>query len=264
MTKPNAATKPYASRFPQTHKSAVIRAGQGATTERHLALSEICKLYWPPLYAVARSRGHSADKACDLTQGFFTKLVEKNYIATFDPDRGKFRNWLWGCFKHYLNNCWNKEPDSGGHTHVSLDGADAVDGERFEHAELANYRTAAALFQRDYTLALLRRAQDTLKEEWADKGRARQFDKLASFTTYESGERYKLIAEELKTSETAVKAEVCRLRERFFELIRIEVAKTVPRPEDVDAELMDLLMALTNEPSHPIEAGAHCTRRQQC
>lgn len=233
-------------RFATTRWSLVLTARQGFTTEAREALSSLCQLYWYPLYAFIRRKGHGTDEAHDLAQGFFTRLLEKNQFAVADPQRGRFRSWLLASLQHYLANEWDRTNTlkrGGGQVPLSLDAA-AAEGQY--QLELSHELTPERFFERRCALALLERVLATLRDECAHRGREQLFDKLKDTLVGEASESsYQQIAAELGSSPGAVKVAAHRLRRRYRELLREEIAQTVASPEDVEDELRMLLTALS-------------------
>ena len=225
----------------------VVRAASDPHSEPRArqALGALCEQYWFPLYTYARLRGHQPASAEDQVQGFFTLLLEGNGVAGADPERGRFRNYLLGAFKHHLAH--EREKDGalrrGGQTlHVSLDGASTEVRVGFEPRV---NETPEQAFERAWALALLDEARRRLRAEYLAADKAALFERLAVFIGGAGPEeRYRKIADELDLSEVAVKVAVHRLRRRFGELIRQEAAETVESRTEVEQELSALLAAL--------------------
>ena len=231
-------------RFATTRWSVVLAAGQRATSQSRKALGELCALYWPPLYAFARRQGLSAEEAQDLTQGFFTRLLEKDELSTLDPSRGRFRAWLLASLKHYLSNAWAHEraqKRGGGLVRVDFDA-----GEGPVHEEPDPGLTPERAFERRWALTLLEHVLSTLRNECAQEGKAALFEKLKGMLTGEDAEAYAGIGAELGMTAGAVRVAAHRLRRRYRDLLRAEIAQTVEHPEDVDDEIRFLFSALEN------------------
>jgi RNA polymerase sigma-70 factor (ECF subfamily) len=231
-------------RFASTHWSVVLAAGRQDSTESNEALATLCQVYWYPLYAYARRRLDSVDDARDLTQGFFTELMEKAYLQAVDPGRGKFRSFLVTAFKHYLS----KERDRaaaqkrGGNRVVALD---FQTGESRYLLEPANHATPESIFERRWALTLLDQALSQLRKEFAGAGKERLFDVLKETLTGDGHARpYAQLGVELDMSEQAVKVAVHRLRRRYREVLRAAIAETVADPTHVEGELRDLFIAV--------------------
>jgi RNA polymerase sigma-70 factor (ECF subfamily) len=234
-----------ARQFASTRWSLVVAAGQRDLPESAEALASLCRLYWYPLYAYARRRLPTPDDAQDLTQEFFARLLEKDYLRQADRRRGRFRSFLLTAFKHFLANEQeraNARKRGGGRRALPLD---FPDGERRYHREPGHEATAEALYERGWALRLLEQALTRLREEQAGAGKERLFSCLKETLTGADAPRpYADIAAELGTSVEAIKVAVHRLRRRYGELLRAEIAQTVTTAEEVEAELRDLFAAV--------------------
>ncbi len=232
-------------KFSTTRWSLVLAAGQGTPSEAHEALSTLCGLYWYPLYAFTRRQGREAEDARDSVQGFFTRLLEKNDLAAVDRQRGRFRSWLLASLKHYLVNEWNREraqKRGGGQTPISIDGATA---EGLYSLELSHDLTPERLYERRWALTLLEHVLASLAAECARLGKQPLFESLRGTLAGDTGQRsYPELARELGMSPGAVKVAAHRLRGRYRELLRTEIAQTVDHPDEVDDEIRLLLAAL--------------------
>lgn len=242
-----------ADRFATTHWSVVVRAGGhrgeagvGRTPGASRALATLCENYWFPLYAFVRRAGHTAEDAQDLTQAFFAELLAKNVLAVADPQRGKFRSFLLGAIKHFLakeHRRQRTQKRGGGHCVLSLDFDSGED--RYRRIEPADPLTPERLYERRWALALLDLVFGRLREEFSAAGKLREFDRLKQFLAGRTAEAsYGEAAQELATTEGAVKVAVHRLRRRYRELLKDEIAQTVAGPEALEDELRDLLAAL--------------------
>jgi RNA polymerase sigma-70 factor (ECF subfamily) len=224
------------SLFPLTRWSLVVSAAAGA----ELSLETLCRHYWQPVFAVARHTGHDIESAKDLTQGFFAKLLEKGWLGSADHEKGRFRTFLVTALKRYMTNEWHREHTArrGGRLqHVPLD------TELTEHLEAQEDVSALPpdkLFDRQWALTLMARSLKRLENEWADGN----FDLLKECLTSERGETdYAGLARHLGSSEGAARVAIHRLRKRYRELIRDEIASTVANPDDVEEELSTLLQS---------------------
>jgi RNA polymerase sigma factor (sigma-70 family) len=230
--------------FPQTSWSLIARAAAPETPEGRAALAALCERYWYPVYAFIR-RCASADEARDLAQGFFTRLLEKNDLATVEPARARFRSWLLACLQHYLAKERARaraEKRGGGQP---LESFDAALAERRYHNELAHMLTPERLYERRFALALLERVLEKLRDQYVRAGNERLFDALKGRLTGDAAELpYKDVAATLGMSVEAVKTAASRLYDRYEERLRAEVARTVVREDEVDDELRHLLLAL--------------------
>ncbi len=233
--------------FVTTHWSVVLAAGHGDTTRAGEALSHLCETYWYPLYAYARRRGSSPHDAQDLTQEFFARLLAGNWLAGAERDRGRFRSFLLSAMKHFMANEWNKartEKRGGGQTILSLNDDTAESRYRLEPVEQT---TPESLFERRWALTLLEGVLARLEEEYRQDGRHAWIAAMRPALTTDRGAlNYAEMAETLGITEAAARVAVHRLRQRYRQLIRTEVASTVASPEEVEAEMHHLFEVLTH------------------
>lgn len=226
------------AKFPTTSWSLVIASSGGSDAKSRQALAALCERYWYPLYAFIRRQGYEPDQARDLTQEFFVRLLEKNYVAQADHRRGKFRTFLLSAVKHFLLNEADRaaaKKRGGGYAILSVELGTAEESYQLEPRHDV---TPDKIFERNWAVTLLETTTDRLQREFAQAGNAEQFEALKPALTGESeGVRYSHIAERLGLSEGAVKVAVHRLRHRFRELLRLEVAETVGAPRLIDEEI---------------------------
>ena len=232
--------------FTTTHWSLVLNARDPSSPLATEALEKLCRTYWYPLYVYVRRQGEDDESAKDLTQGFFARLLEKNYLAQVQRERGKFRSFLLASLKHFLADEWDKaraQKRGGGQPIISLDDTTCEDRYRLEPAEAMD---AEKLFERRWALTLLEQARTRVKEEYVKAGKAELYDRLNAF---ESGDQnapsYAQVAAELGLTESAVKSAVFRMRQRYRELVREEVANTVESPAEVDEEIRHLISVIS-------------------
>lgn len=230
--------------FPSTSWSLVLSAGRGSAHSEE-ALASLCSAYWHPVYSYIRHRGHPAPEAEDLTQGFFTRLLETNWLGDADRNRGRFRSFLLGAVNHYLSNERDRERSlkrGGGRLPLPLD---FVSAEARVSREPADHQTPERLFERDWAHALLDLVMAKLRNEsWAG-GRKELFERLQPFLTGDSLRGCcSQTALDLGMTEGAVKVALHRLRQRYGELLREEILHTVASPAEVDQEILSLLAAL--------------------
>jgi RNA polymerase sigma factor (sigma-70 family) len=240
------AGKNDATWFATTHWSIVLAAGQERGSAAQNALESLCRTYWYPLYAYVRRTGRDPDEAKDLTQEFFAQLLEADKIGIADPARGRFRTFLLTAMKHFLVNVWKKEnrlKRGGGQALLSLN-ADA--GEQSFAAEPSDPLTPETIYERRWAATLLERVLGLLGEECAASGRAAQFEEIKESLW---GERRNSglagIAARLGMSEGALKTAVHRMRARYRELLRSEIAHTVASPAEIDEELRHLITVMS-------------------
>jgi RNA polymerase sigma-70 factor (ECF subfamily) len=245
MSSTGAKTPQAVGYFVTTHWSAVLRAGGSDTTRARAALEQLCRNYWQPLYAYVRRSGHSREEAEDLTQEFFARLLAQNSVARADPARGRFRSFLLTSLKHFLANEWDKaraQKRGGGAQLLRLE---------FDTAEtrcgsvVAPGDTPDRAFDRQWALALLEVVLGRLRQEYRDAGRKEMFLRLKDTLSGGRAEiPYRELGGRLGMSEGAVKVAAHRLRQRYRELLREEIANTVAGPEEVENELQALFAAL--------------------
>lgn len=232
--------------FLTTHWSLVLRAGQTDSPQATEALENLCRAYWYPLYAYVRRQGHPPHDAEDLTQGFFARLLEKEYLRNADQSRGRFRTFLLSSLKHFLINEWRKSnriKKGGGQLPLSLDETATAEG-RFI-AEPASAQPPEAQYDRGWAIEVLHRVLGRLQVEHVEAGKGRMFDQLSVFLTGDGDTAsYSEIAQRLEMTEANVKVTIHRLRVRYRELMRKEVAMTVDQPDQIDAEIRLLVSAL--------------------
>ena len=220
----------------------VLAAGaDAASTGAREALTALCETYWYPLYAFLRSRGHSAQDAEDLTQAFFARLLEKHTLRHADPARGRFRSFLLTSLTNFAANEHDKEAATkrgGGIPALSLEFENAEG--RFQ-LEPATDETPERVFDRRWALTLLDRVLTRLRTEMIRTGKESQFEQLKTYLIGDQPQlSYAQTAKALGLSEGAIKVAVHRLRMRFRDLIRDEIAQTVSSPEEVEDELRHL------------------------
>jgi RNA polymerase sigma-70 factor (ECF subfamily) len=223
----------------------MVRAAGAPSPQSADALEQICRTYWFPLYAYVRHKGYSPHDAQDLTQGFFAHLLERPWLRDVHPAKGRFRCFLLASLNHFLANEWRREQAEkrgGSHAIFSLDALEAEDRYRIEPA---HDQSPDRIFDRGWARTLLQQVMSQLRAECADEGREDLFRELEGrFNGEKNPPGYAEIAARLGMSAGAVKKAAQRLRERYQELLRAEVAATVSDPAEVDAELRALCTAL--------------------
>ena len=231
--------------FAATHWSVVLAAGHASPKQRAEALETLCHIYWEPLYAYIRRLGRSDQDAQDLTQGFFAHLLSGNCLQTVSPAKGKFRSFLLASLKHFLADEQDRTTAAkrgGWKVTLSFD-AQLAEG-HFQQDSTPD-RNAECLFDRRWALTLLDSAFLKLKEESAVAGKAAQFAEVSTFLSREGNATdYEAVAGKLNTKPGTVAVAVHRLRLRYRELIRAEIAQTVAQPADVHEEMRYLLEVL--------------------
>lgn len=231
--------------FATTQWSIVLAAGDVQHHQSREALSKLCQAYWFPLYGYIRRRISDVDEAQELTQAFFVELLEKNTIGSADQQRGRFRAFLLTALKHFLSKQWDKQraqKRGGGKTPISLDFKAADSSLSIEPADGL---TAEQLFDQQWAITLLERIMHRLAGEFVARGKSLQFETLKGFIVGEhAGVSYREIALTLGTTEAATKQMVSRMRRRYRELLRYEIAQTVTNPGEVEDEIANLFTVL--------------------
>lgn len=246
MSDPRAPS-PSKAPFPTTHWSRVIRAVAPEDPGARAALAELCASYWYPLYAFVRRKGFGPDEAADLVQGTFAALLGRDGLAAVDPDRGRFRSYLMAACAHHIADCRDRDRAAkrgGGRPPIPID---RLEAEGRYAAEPAHDLTAEHLFDRRWATDLLDRAVGRLEAEMAAAGKSRLFARLQPALTGGRGEvPHAVVAAELGMTEGAVKMAASRLRRRYGEILRAEIARTVADPADVEDEIRSLFDALAS------------------
>lgn len=235
--------EPQRQRFESTQWSLVIQAKQRSSPEGRIAFSQLCERYWYPLYAHVRSRGFSADQAQDLTQGFFQRVIEKNYIGDADPNRGKFRTFLLTSLSNFLANEYDKRTAAkrgGAQAPISLEFANA---ERWFAIEVGASDSPEQVWNRQWARSLLDRVIELLRVEYQHSGKDELFAELKQFLVDIAPEPSRDIAERLNMTPAAVRVAVHRLRSEYRVKIRSEIAATVEDPADVQEEIAALFQS---------------------
>jgi len=232
--------------FGTTQWSVVRAAGQPTGVESREALATLCARYWYPLYVYARRRGLAADHAADMTQGFFTRLLEQKTIRGADPQRGKFRSYLLGTFKHFQSHEWQRaraQKRGGGRTLIPLDPHDA---ETRYNLEPSHELTPERLYERQWALTVLELSLEELGRQCAGEGKERMFLRFKPFLSGGTGEAYREAGAELGMNEVAVRVVVHRLRRRYRQLLRDQIRRTVNSADDVEDEIQHLFAAISS------------------
>jgi RNA polymerase sigma-70 factor (ECF subfamily) len=208
------------------------------------ALAELCRIYWPAVYAFARRSGHAPHDALDLTQSFFVRVLERNWLASADPRRGTFRGWLFVTFKHFAYNEWRRaRAHKRGGTAVvfSIDAADAEGRYAHEPVELVSPED---LYHRRWAISVLAHVAEQLEHELASSEHPERFARLQRFLVGDEPS-YQELARELGAPVGTLRVQVHRLRRRYRALLRETIAETVADPADVEDELRALFTALS-------------------
>ena len=230
--------------FPNTRWSVVLAATQRPSPESAAALEAICRAYWYPLYAYVRRCGQSPHDAQDLTQEFFCRLLEKHWLDSANPDKGKLRTFLIVALKHFMSKEWRRasaQRRGGGQSQVQFD----TDVAESRYAVDPHSLAADETFDQQWALTLLDLTVGRLQEEFAVAGKAGDFEALKSCLMAERGMiDYTVVAKRLAMNEGAARVAVHRLRKRFREIYREEISQTLADSADLDGELRHLAAAL--------------------
>lgn len=231
--------------FATTHWSVVLSASDGDSQLAGQALERLCRTYWPPLYAFLRREGRSEADAQDLVQGFFASLLAHQSLAGLDRERGKFRSFLLKSLKHFLANEHDRIralKRGGDLTFVPWDEAAAENTFRSARADSLS---PDLTFEKSWALTLLNQVLDQLRQEYSAAGRAGLFDELQVYLTGDKGDApYAETAARLNLGESALKMSIQRLRRRYGDLLRAEIAHTVSTPQEIDEEIRALFAAV--------------------
>lgn len=245
MPNPNATSVDRDRCFVTTHWSIVLAANADDTGVSRQALENLCGAYWYPLYAYVRRRGHTRDDTKDLTQEFFARLLSKGGFQNVSQDKGKFRSFLLASLNHFLANEWDRasaQKRGGGWVIFSLD---AEASEQRYALEPAGGQPTDAFFDKRWALTILDRALAGLKREFQSDGKTHQFDKLKQFLTETGTDAdYSIVAAGLHMKPGTVAVAVHRMRQRYRELVRAEIAQTVSSPAELENEMRYLLAVL--------------------
>ena len=239
-------TLPGSSRFPTTRWTLVVAAGGPHRKDARSALVSLCENYWYPLYAWLRRRGYPPDQAQDLTQEFLVRVLEGRYLDRADPAKGRFRSFILTSLKFFVADEQDRQRayKRGGGTVGPLEFSS---GEERYQREPAHDETPERIFERRWALSVLDRVVEKLRDEFVHHGRPEHFERLKVFLLGHSDTPYATLAREMNTSEGALKVAIHRLRKRYRELLRQEIADTVVGPADVESELRHLASVLTRK-----------------
>jgi RNA polymerase sigma-70 factor (ECF subfamily) len=245
-TPDSTSTSPRNPAFVTTHWSLVLSAGDSKSPQSAAALEKLCRAYWYPLYAYVRRRGQSPVDAMDLTQEFFARLLQRNWVGRAERQRGRFRSFLLSAMNHFLADEWDKaraQKRGGGGMPVPLQFDTAET--RYSHEPVYNV-TPEQNYERQWALALLDKVLQRLRAEYEQEGRAEFFTALNPCLVGDrTAQPYAELAVKLGVSEGTVKSAVHRLRQRYRELLRDEIAQTVATTNEMEDELRHLFAVLS-------------------
>jgi RNA polymerase sigma-70 factor (ECF subfamily) len=231
--------------FATTHWSVVLAAGENDSVPARRALEALCQAYWYPIYVYVRRKGHGPEDAQDLTQEFFAQLIAKEHLRLADRERGRFRTFLLAILDHFLAREWSRahrQKRGGQFTFVSMDQQSPEDRYKLEPAD---HETPEKKFLRQWALAVLKQAMAALQGECEATGKGPLFHEAKNLLSGERDEAYASISQRLKMAEGTVRVAVHRLRQRYGQLLRAEVAQTVADESEVDEEVKFLVQVLS-------------------
>jgi RNA polymerase sigma factor (sigma-70 family) len=232
--------------FPTTHWSVVLAAGEKVSSQSATALEKLCRIYWRPLYQFVRSKGHDSHAAQDLTQGFFERLLQRRDLEQVRREKGRFRSYLLTSLKNYMANEWHREraqKRGGGVSFISIEASMAAEAQFASAPGSADTLSAESSFERRWALTVLENVMVRLQAEFG--GDRDVFDHWRqTMSDLETRRSQASIATELGMSENALKQAFHRLRQRYQNLLRDELAQTVALPTEIDDELRYLITIL--------------------
>ena len=242
-------TLPGSSQFPTTRWTLVVAAGDPQRKDCRSALVYLCENYWYPLYAYLRRRGHAPDEAQDLTQEFFVRVLAGRYLDKANPEKGRFRSFILTSLKFFAADEQDRQraQKRGGGAVVSFEFSSGESGEERYQREPSHDETPDRIFERRWALSMLERVMERLRDELVQHDRPENFERMKVFLLGQSEAPYAALAGEMNTSEGALKVAIHRLRKRYRELFRQEIADTVADPAEVESELRYLAAVLTRK-----------------
>ena len=230
--------------FQTTAWSLVLAAAGNPTTDSRQALASLCQTYWNPVYAFIRRCGHTPDQSQDLTQGFFTRLLEKQFLQSVDRQRGRFRSFLLAAVKHFLANERDRAhalKRGGGHVPISID---LLEAESWYKPAAVETTTPERLFERRWALSVLEQVMARLRAEYSAMGKADLFERLEGLLNKDADARCEALALEMGVSAGALRMSLHRLRRKYRHILREEIAETVSTPTEIDEEIRFLMSVL--------------------
>jgi len=245
MDFPESTISPQFQKFNTTQWGMVMLAGKNHAPQSAEALEKLCRAYWLPLYCFIRSKGFGLEDAQDLTQQFFLSLLARNDFAGVDPGKGKFRTFLLSSLNHFLANEWDRvraAKRGGGKILLSLDQIKAGES---SHSEISPQLSPDMIFDQRWAVAVLEQALSQLTMEFAQQEKESLFAELKPFLTNDPREGdYASVASRTGLNSQNIAVMVFRMRKRYGELVRAEVAHTVASPLDLEDEMRHLFQTL--------------------
>jgi RNA polymerase sigma-70 factor (ECF subfamily) len=231
--------------FPATKWSVIQRAAAPHSANSRAALEDLCRVYWPPLYAFLRRSGHQPDEAKDLVQGYIARLLERGDLGTASPEKGRFRSYLLCGLRNYLVSQARRDAANKRGGNTATFSLDADDAEAVFQAVSTDALTPDLDFDRRWAETILDRALETLRQEYLARGKEQLYDALKPILATKSADAYSSLGSQLGMTPGAVAVAVHRLRVRLRELVRSEVAQTVGSESDLEEEMGNLLAILS-------------------
>jgi len=241
---PISAPRP-AQRFATTRWSLILQTRQRDEVPARAALEELCKAYWLPVYGFMRRQTRDVHEAQDLTQGFFASLLSRDALANLKPELGRFRSFLLAAAKHFVCNEFDRQATVVRGGNIILHSLDFEFGEKQLSQELSRELTPESVFERRWAIAMLDRVLNLLRDEYERNGRQLVFETLSQFLSGDqSGNGYQNASETLHMSSEAVRVAAHRMRKRYRQILRDEIAHTTATPQEIDDEIRQLFAAL--------------------
>lgn len=235
---------PVRAKFSTTRWTMIVAAGLKSDARAHVAMEDLCQVYWYPLYAHVRRRGYSKEDAEDLTQSFFTRLLETNPLNGLSPERGRFRAFLLAALKHFLANEWDKSQSQKRGGKATILSIDCQDAESRYLTDPEDHLSPDKLYDRAWAMTLLQRVLQNLENVNADNPYFQ--DLKPCLTTERSALNYADVATKLGISEGAVRVAIHRIRRQYRETLRAEIADTLANSNQLEEEIQALYSAFSD------------------
>ncbi len=236
------------SDFETTQWSIVLRAGHSTDSDAGEALTYLCQRYWYPLYAFLRKKGYSIEAAEDVTQSFVAKLIENRALTLAIPQRGRFRSFLLASLQNFLINEWKHASAKKRGGHVVIVSMNVESGESKLNLQPSDDLTAEKIFERAWAVQLLQCVLEQLRQEYDQRSKLREFELLQKFLVGRSKDHsYDSVALELGITPDSLRQQSHRLRKRYRELLRLEVARTVGSQDEIEDEINRLFETLSSK-----------------